>query len=188
MCSEPCYPCLLRPCPTPAAAGQTRGRLSLRRLPLVRLVWLPVAEVGAASCGPAQRKRNGRAGAVFCEILVRCADLARNARAVTRLVHGFILAKAGVIAKLNGLYGASAPHDDSREWRNWQTRWLQVPVLERAWGFKSPLAHANEMAPDLGFYLSGWGSFASEVLEKVLRAMCEWFRTATETVLSGSVR
>ena len=34
--------------------------------------------------------------------------------------------------------------------------------------FKSPLAHANEMAPDLGFYLSGWGSFASEVLEKVL--------------------
>lgn len=31
----------------------------------------------------------------------------------------------------------------SREWRNWQTRWLQVPVLERAWGFKSPLAHAN---------------------------------------------
>jgi hypothetical protein len=30
---------------------------------------------------------------------------------------------------------------NSREWRNWQTRWLQVPVLERAWGFKSPLAH-----------------------------------------------
>lgn len=25
-----------------------------------------------------------------------------------------------------------------------QTRWLQVPVSERAWGFKSPLAHANE--------------------------------------------
>ena len=23
----------------------------------------------------------------------------------------------------------------------WQTRWLQVPVSERAWGFKSPLAH-----------------------------------------------
>ena len=34
--------------------------------------------------------------------------------------------------------------------------------------FKSPLAHANEMAPDLGFCLSGWGSSASEVLEKVL--------------------
>ncbi|MCU1442077.1 MAG: hypothetical protein JWQ59_227, partial [Cryobacterium sp.] len=28
-----------------------------------------------------------------------------------------------------------------REWRNWQTRWLQVPVPARAWGFKSPLAH-----------------------------------------------
>jgi hypothetical protein len=25
-----------------------------------------------------------------------------------------------------------------------QTRWLQVPVSERAWGFKSPLAHAEE--------------------------------------------
>jgi hypothetical protein len=30
-----------------------------------------------------------------------------------------------------------------REWRNWQTRWLQVPVLARVWGFKSPLAHAR---------------------------------------------
>ena len=29
----------------------------------------------------------------------------------------------------------------AREWRNWQTRWLQVPVFERTWGFKSPLAH-----------------------------------------------
>lgn len=24
-----------------------------------------------------------------------------------------------------------------------QTRWLQVPVSERAWGFKSPLAHTG---------------------------------------------
>ena len=31
----------------------------------------------------------------------------------------------------------------SREWRNWQTRWLQVPVFERTWGFKSPLAHSG---------------------------------------------
>src|SRR4051812_635469 len=29
----------------------------------------------------------------------------------------------------------------SGEWRNWQTRWIQVPVSERTWGFKSPLAH-----------------------------------------------
>jgi hypothetical protein len=27
------------------------------------------------------------------------------------------------------------------EWRNWQTRRLQVPVSLRSWGFKSPLAH-----------------------------------------------
>src|SRR5690606_7576462 len=35
----------------------------------------------------------------------------------------------------------------SREWRNRQTRWLQVPVPERAWGFNSPLAHTTQMAP-----------------------------------------
>ena len=34
----------------------------------------------------------------------------------------------------------------SREWRNWQTRWLQVPVFERMWGFKSPLAHSGSIA------------------------------------------
>ena len=35
----------------------------------------------------------------------------------------------------------------SGAWRNWQTRWLQVPVAERSWGFKSPLAHAS-LGPD----------------------------------------
>jgi hypothetical protein len=30
-----------------------------------------------------------------------------------------------------------------------QTRWLQVPVSERAWGFKSPLAHAIVKNPGL---------------------------------------
>src|SRR5688500_11835850 len=29
------------------------------------------------------------------------------------------------------------------EWRNRQTRWLQVPVSARTWGFKSPLAHVT---------------------------------------------
>jgi hypothetical protein len=29
----------------------------------------------------------------------------------------------------------------TREWRNWQTRRLQVPVSFGMWGFKSPLAH-----------------------------------------------
>ena len=56
----------------------------------------------------------------------------------------------------------------SREWRNWQTRWLQVPVPERVWGFKSPLAHATEIAPDLGFCALGQGPFVSKVLDKVL--------------------
>ena len=98
-----------------------------------------------------------------------------NTLAGTRLIGclfvaswSLVLAKPGVVAKLNGLYGASAPHDDSREWRNWQTRWLQVPVLERAWGFKSPLAHEWKMVSDQEFYTPGRGPFSLEVLEKVL--------------------
>ncbi len=31
--------------------------------------------------------------------------------------------------------------DATGEWRNWQTRRIQVPVSARTWGFKSPLAH-----------------------------------------------
>ena len=31
-----------------------------------------------------------------------------------------------------------------------QTRWLQVPVSARTWGFKSPLAHQYEHLADLG--------------------------------------
>src|SRR6266516_3303019 len=34
------------------------------------------------------------------------------------------------------------------EWRNWQTRRLQVPVSERMWGFKSPLAHQQAEAAE----------------------------------------
>ena len=37
-------------------------------------------------------------------------------------------------AELGGRY----PALHSGEWRNWQTRRLQVPVSERMWGFKSP--------------------------------------------------
>lgn len=42
-----------------------------------------------------------------------------------------------------------------------QTRWLQVPVSERAWGFKSPLAHANGKGPNhtigaLTYLTPGW--------------------------------
>ena len=40
---------------------------------------------------------------------------------------------------LNGLDYRDLRH--SGEWRNRQTRRIQVPVSERMWGFKSPLAH-----------------------------------------------
>ena len=36
------------------------------------------------------------------------------------------------------------PRSDQGEWRNWQTRMLEVHVSERTWGFKSPLAHNGE--------------------------------------------
>ncbi len=43
-----------------------------------------------------------------------------------------------------------------RGWRNRQTRWIQVPVPERAWGFNSPLAHREEPPlrrnPERGFF------------------------------------
>ena len=34
----------------------------------------------------------------------------------------------------------------TREWRNRQTRTVQVRVLERVWGFNSPLAHIAVLA------------------------------------------
>ena len=33
------------------------------------------------------------------------------------------------------------------EWRNWQTRRIQVPVGSRSWGFNSPLAHTVSYSP-----------------------------------------
>jgi hypothetical protein len=30
---------------------------------------------------------------------------------------------------------------DEGEWRNWQTRYVQVVVIARSWRFKSSLAH-----------------------------------------------
>ena len=35
----------------------------------------------------------------------------------------------------------------SGEWRNWQTRRIQVPVGSRSWGFDSPLAHPVSYSP-----------------------------------------
>jgi hypothetical protein len=36
------------------------------------------------------------------------------------------------------------------EWRNWQTRRIQVPVSERTWGFNSPLAHYGKLISWIG--------------------------------------
>ena len=47
-----------------------------------------------------------------------------------------------------------------------QTRWLQVPVSERAWGFKSPLAHAHKEPRS-----SDRGSFALTATAALRRAV-----------------
>ena len=57
----------------------------------------------------------------------------------------------------------------TREWRNRQTRTVQVRVLERVWGFNSPLAHPKKKAPSAcegafhipGFNIHTYGNFAA---------------------------
>jgi hypothetical protein len=43
-----------------------------------------------------------------------------------------------------GPQGKSPRTHPMRGWRNRQTRWIQVPVPARAWGFNSPLAHSEK--------------------------------------------
>ena len=40
-----------------------------------------------------------------------------------------------------------------RKWRNWQTRWIQVPVAARLWGFDSPLSHDKPLLWSGFFFL-----------------------------------
>ena len=46
-----------------------------------------------------------------------------------------------VEAYASGSRAAATMGFPTGEWRNWQTRRIQVPVSERTWGFNSPLAH-----------------------------------------------
>src|SRR3954447_22609580 len=53
---------------------------------------------------------------------------------------------SGSGSSTNAAYGAATPTAtipvSTGEWRNWQTRRIQVPVSERTWGLNSPLAHS----------------------------------------------
>ena len=62
----------------------------------------------------------------------------------------------------------------SGEWRNWQTRWLQVPVSVRTWGFKSPLAHHSSGCnpPVIGFEVDD-GSMHDPRTSPALRTLAE---------------
>ena len=78
----------------------------------------------------------------------------------------------------------------TREWRNRQTRWLQVPVPARAWGFNSPLAHKEEESPSFGENNTGEGLFFlirrlfTRSLWKKLRAQVE----VSSTIMLSSAR
>jgi hypothetical protein len=70
----------------------------------------------------------------------------------------------------------------------WQTRWLQVPVFERMWGFKSPLAHQRTPA-EQGFFRDSASSAA--VRQMLRREPSSWWLDAPDgvpQVSSGSVR
>ena len=77
-----------------------------------------------------------------------------------------------------------SPH--SREWRNWQTRWIQVPVFERTWGFKSPLAHSGHgrrAAPrsELGVVPGSFGAAPLSFATRLERETPWSQSTATDT-------
>jgi hypothetical protein len=59
------------------------------------------------------------------------------------------------------------------EWRNWQTRRIQVPVSERTWGFNSPLAHrlAAPTAWCAPTATARHGPHAANLLRKLLTLM-----------------
>lgn len=59
------------------------------------------------------------------------ADLRPRLRVAASEVMGYVVP----------LYCAPVPVKCRREWRNRQTRTVQVRVPERVWGFNSPLAH-----------------------------------------------
>lgn len=57
-----------------------------------------------------------------------------------------------------------------REWRNWQTRTVQVRVPERAWGFKSPLAHHLKTGSDQHFCCQSLLSFTARATREASMA------------------
>ena len=63
-----------------------------------------------------------------------------------------------------------------RGWRNRQTRWIQVPVPERAWGFNSPLAHQREPQFIWGFSVFQKGCVTNRVTNPLVT-----FRVTNDT-------
>src|SRR5438477_1042647 len=75
----------------------------------------------------------------------------------------------------------------SGEWRNWQTRRIQVPVSERMWGFKSPLAHEKACGPAAGKLGPSMGlqQFERRLERLVEGVFAKAFRSGLEPVEVG---
>src|SRR6266511_3117470 len=84
-----------------------------------------------------------------------------------------LVASRGTAGRIAGMAAATIRCRSSGEWRNWQTRRIQVPVSARTWGFKSPFAHFDGAPPRRGFGLCRrWRSpmTAGQPEQLVLRA------------------
>lgn len=66
-----------------------------------------------------------------------------------------------------------------RGWRNRQTRWIQVPVPARAWGFNSPLAHNEIPMKRVSVSDEGHGRGPFLVVLAVVRDCTSWTPYAT---------
>ena len=48
-------------------------------------------------------------------------------------------------------FNSATPTQSSRVWRNWQTRWIQVPVTSRSYRFKSCYPHQKAIGFSVAF-------------------------------------
>ena len=126
---------------TPTRRCRSISRVSLRPISTGwRLLRNGLANV--PSTRRSRRSSNCWSPMVSQRLPVRCAQQGFGSRLTwSPLLPTGIRARTGGPAQRLLLSGHPG------EWRNWQTRRIQVPVSERMWGFKSPLAHARSRGP-----------------------------------------
>jgi hypothetical protein len=109
----------------------------------VRARLLPGRDTGPSSAGPIAADRTD-------EIPVHLSHanlIARPAMRFASTCRTGISSLDGLQRACDGLAAALAFGSPLARVAEWQTRWLQVPVRETSWGFKSPLAHDGSRMP-----------------------------------------